>query len=464
MNTGFHKITPVNGFDAANPDNARQNNYCWSMEEMGDYLYVGTARNILYAILSNQVLGDFPIPPILEPKNVDYRGEIWRCKKSCPHAWELVYHAPQLPPGIGFRFLKRYTTPRQETALYAGLMTLTPDFVIIKSSNGVNWYPLDSDISGSATRTMAEHRGLLYMGALQVAGLTEPLLFYSADPEQGGWTQVDLQGDPDRNPRGNIDVLFSFNDRLYVGTGRPGGFELWRTNSPTPAVDDWTLVVDQGAGDARNEHPWAVTVFNNYLYIGTAIEAAVMSLDPAEPIIPPKGFDLIRVDANDNWQLIIGGPPVVPTDPVTGTRGSALSGFWSGFGNISNAYCWQLEVQGKELYLGTFSWSILLPVFLPYLPQILGQLQPDLPVGAIPDKIWSYLADLLYQAGKGVFGCDLWKTKNGIDWTPVSLNGLGNNYNYGIRKLFLAQNGWLYAGTANPFEGCEVWQRRPPLN
>ena len=458
---GFRRITPVRGFDATIPDNAKQNNYCWSMEEMGDYLYIGTARNILYSILSNQVFGDIPIPEILEPENVDLRGEIWRCKKNGLGSWELVYKAPSQPLGIGFRFMKRYTTPNQETALYAGLMTLTSDFFIVKSKDGKNWYPLDSNIQGSATRTMVEHKGILYMGALQVMGLTEPLLFASTDPENEGWTQIDLKGDPDKNPRGNIDLLLSFNDRLYVGTGRPTGFELWRTNGPYPLKDDWTLVVDQGAGDARNEHPWALTVFKNHIYLGTAIEAAIMSLNPEEQIVPPKGFDVIRIDQNDRWELIVGGLPVVPTNPTTGTRGLPLSGYPSGFGNISNAYCWQLEVCGQEMYLGTFSWSILIPVFLPLLPEILQLLLPSYQGGIIPDHVWSYLAEMVFAAGKNVFGFDLWKTKNGVDWRPVSLNGLGNNYNYGVRKLFLSQNRNLYLGTANPFQGCEVWVKRP---
>ncbi|HEX3048986.1 MAG TPA: hypothetical protein VHY08_29860, partial [Bacillota bacterium] len=49
--TRFHKITPVNGFDTNDPNNAKQNNYAWSMEEMDDYLYVGTGRNIAYLAL-----------------------------------------------------------------------------------------------------------------------------------------------------------------------------------------------------------------------------------------------------------------------------------------------------------------------------------------------------------------------------------------------------------------------------
>lgn len=467
-NSDFKKITPVNGFDVTNRDNAKQNNYCWSMEEMGDYLYVGTARNIPYSILTNKVLGDIPIPEILVPENVDYRGEIWRCRKSCPGKWELVYKAPYEPLSIGFRFMKRYTTPDHETALYAGLMTLTPDFVIIKSKDGVNWYPLTSNIQGSATRTMIEHNGILFMGALQVMGLTEPLLFFSTDPEKDGWTKIDLNGDPEKNPRGNIDLLLSFNGHIYIGTGRPGGFELWRTNGLLPAKDDWTLVVDKGAGDARNEHPWAITVFKDHIYIGTAIEAAVLSLNPEEQIVPPKGFDVIRVDRNDNWDLIVGGPPVEATEPVTGTRGYPLSGYLSGFGNVSNAYCWQIEVQGDTMYLGTFSWSILIPVFIPVLPEIIRKLISNANydsafgsalLNANMDDFWRLLGQIVFEAGKNIWGFDLWKTKNGLDWIPVSLNGMGNNYNYGARKLFLAQNGDLYLGTANPFFGCEVWKK-----
>ncbi|MGF7185880.1 hypothetical protein GGQ84_001973 [Desulfitispora alkaliphila] len=73
---------------------------------------------------------------------------------------------------------------------------------------------------------MAEHRGKLYMGDLPLMGQAEIQLFSSYDPERDGWEQVDVFGDPDKNPRGNVDLLLSYNDHLYVG-----------------------------AGDARNEHP-----------------------------------------------------------------------------------------------------------------------------------------------------------------------------------------------------------------
>ena len=51
-------------------------------------------------------------------------------------------------------------------------------------------------------------------------------------------------------------------------------------------------------------------------------------------------------------------------------------------------------------------------------------------------------------------GFDLWRTRDGRTWSPVTLNGLGNAYNYGVRTLVSSRSG-LFVGTANPF-GPEV--------
>ena len=457
-NHRFQKITPVNGFDADVPDNAMQNNYAWSMAEMGDYIYVGTARNIPYTILSNEVLGNIPVPPILEPKNVDNAGEIWRYKKDGSEEWQRVYKAPPNPMNIGIRYMVLY-----KGALYAGALTpLSPDLLILKSTDGVNWMPLDSGIHGFSTRIMVEHNGFLFMGALPLIGAGEAQLFMSTDPEQG-WEQVNLDGDPTKNPTGNIDLLLSFNNHLYVGTALPTGFELWRTQSEMPQTDNWVLVIDKGAGDARNEHPWAWDVFDNHIYIGTAIEVGILSINPDNRIVPPKGFDLIRVNRNDNWELIVGGPPVVPTKPITGNRGLPLSGYPSGFGDITNGYCWQIQAFEGQLYLGTWSWNNLIPPFISVIPEFISGLIPDsypyseqirVFINAI---ISPQLIQSLYNLGWKYIGFDLWRSSDGVNWSPVSLNGLGNPYNYGVRKLFVSSEPRLFLGTANPFEGAEVW-------
>lgn len=474
----FKKITPINGCDATNPDNAMQNNYAWSMTELGGYLYVGTARNIPYSIFENEVLGDIPPPKELTPKNPMMAGEIWRYPINGCGSWERVYRTPKSIVNLGFRFMATYTTPEGETAIYAGALTLTPNLFMLKSTDGINWRQLRTDIEGFSTRYMIEHNGKLYMGALPLMGQAEIQLYSSYDPERDGWELVDVYGDPDKNPRGNIDLLLSYNNHLYVGTGRSTGFELWRTIGKEPKKNKWKLVVDKGAGDARNEHPWSLAVFKDHIYIGTAIEAAVLSLNPDKQFVFPKGFDVIRVDRNDRWELLVGGSPVVPTKPKTGKRGRALSGFSSGFGNVTNAYCWQLQAQGDELYLGTFSWSVLVPTLLPLLPDILKSaigkdvganqtsLQELVQHLSLPDltlpntnhgDLLEKLSKVLMKLGQPTLGFDLWKSKDGVHWTPVSLNGFGNPHNYGVRMLYLAKNKDLFLGTANPYDGLEVW-------
>ena len=48
---GFIRISDVNGLCINNPLNARQNNYAWSISELGDYIYVGTGRNIIASLV-----------------------------------------------------------------------------------------------------------------------------------------------------------------------------------------------------------------------------------------------------------------------------------------------------------------------------------------------------------------------------------------------------------------------------
>ena len=53
----FENLKLTNGFDFNDLNNARQNNYAWSMSELGDYIYVGTGRNIPLNIISAVVSG-----------------------------------------------------------------------------------------------------------------------------------------------------------------------------------------------------------------------------------------------------------------------------------------------------------------------------------------------------------------------------------------------------------------------
>jgi len=79
--SSFKKLTPTNGFDNNNLNNARQNNYAWSMSELGDYIYVGTSRNMLINIIS-AISPNVRIPSLLMANPVENQGEIWRYRKD----------------------------------------------------------------------------------------------------------------------------------------------------------------------------------------------------------------------------------------------------------------------------------------------------------------------------------------------------------------------------------------------
>lgn len=462
--TRFHKITPVNGFDANDPNNAKQNNYAWSMEEMDDYLYVGTGRNIAYLALRSFGL---EVPKILTPNPVDLNAEIWRYRKDGSEEWERVYKAPPELGVFGFRFMIRYTTPAGETALYAGAYTTRPPIIILKSTNGVDWRLLTTNIPGTSTRMIVIYQGRLYMAVLSEAIGGEPLLYESTDPEREGWTQVNLTGKSGKNPRGPIVTMIPFNNQLYLGTSPPGGLEVWRTTRSTPLVDQWKLVIDQGAGDALNEVPLTLGAFRDRLYVGSAIALAISSTDPAKKYVPPKGADLITVNNNDRWRIIAGSDPIAPTTPITGTRNQGK--YPSGFGDLSNAYIWQLLEHQGRFYLGTFDWSDLIGPLLGSLitmnrgvvEKIIAAIsEPATLLGLAREYQWGpWLESLLHSIPTLFFtmGFDFYESEDGVNWEPISLDGLNNPHNYGLRTLLSASDGKLYLGTANPFEGCEVW-------
>jgi len=486
------------------------NNYAWSMAYFKGDLYVGTGRNIPYmAGLAFKVTGlipwdlqisavthpdGSPPPPygpdpdpstpgnqyapnpadVIEWSN-DMSAEIWRYHDG---AWTKVRKAPtflgpggyRYPEGIGYRYMTTFKDKYGAEAIYAGVGQGFGTTLLIKSTDGTNWnkvrfgqVPPPYD-----TRTMTVHNGKLYVGmgfggTGTVFGTDDP------NPTTDTWVKV-AEFDADFG----IGALKSFNGYLYAITWEGigvGGFHVWRSNAQAPSdptLGDWTLVVDGGAGDNWNPMGSDIESFKDNLYVGS-MSLPITSGDPPS-LHAPKGFDLIRVDKEDNWDLIVGNYQV-PPERQTVPRGPPLSGWPSGFGNPFNFYCWQLEEHCGLLYLGSFDATSFLR-FIPidvilsqlnhgtiasvidqlrssgigeaYVEQLLAILQ-EIDIGTLVQKLAEYLG-----------GADLWISPNGLYWFPLSLNGFKNPNNYGFRTLFSTPDG-LYAGTANPFQGCEVW-------
>ena len=76
------------------------------------------------------------------------------------------------------------------------------------------------------------------------------------------------------------------------------------------------------------------------------------------------------------------------------------------------------------------------------------------------DKLREFAADQLSRSDLMEWllssgGADLWRTRQGQLWEPVTTNGFDNFYNYGIRTM-ISNGNRLFIGTANPF-GPKIW-------
>lgn len=72
-------------------------------------------------------------------------------------------------------------------------------------------------------------------------------------------------------------------------------------------------------------------------------------------------------------------------------------------------------------------------------------------------EIYELVVELL-NVFKYPFGFNLYVSRDGLDFEPVFLDGLDNRYNYGGRILYVDSEDDLYIGTANPYQGLEVWK------
>lgn len=462
----YHKITPVSGFDKYSVNNAHQNNYAYSIAEMGDYIYIGTGRNIPYNLLKYEAIEWLRPPLEVSPQFENSRAEIWRYKKDNSENWKMVYKADE-DAIIGFKSMIKYTTPNYEaipyeTAIYVCALSYDSKIRILKSTDGMNWNKIETDIPYSHSGSLEIHLSKLYMSVIDYKNIGRHAVIYSTtDPERKGWTLVSgsFENNPYKNPKGDAYILKSFNNHLYAGCAADTGFEVWRSEGICPKIDSWRLIVDKGAGDAFNEIPLSFGIFKDRLYVGTGIRAGILSFDTKKKFVVPKGFDLIRIDKNDNWEVVIGGKPKQEAEPSYGKRNAASQP--SGMGNFANAYCWQIQEYYGELFISTWDWTdMILPLY-----NEIQKYEEHLPLelNSTPINFIANYPKILYKLLnliQATFGFDLYSSKDGAVFKQVSINGLNNPYNYGAPILFKASDGLLYLGSANPFEGCEVYTLR----
>jgi hypothetical protein len=433
----------------------RANSWAASMQWFKGDLYVGTSRAsqcVTLASLASRLPVD--LYPFLGPgcpadaADLSLAAEIWRYSPASAR-WDRVYRSPidipvrfdasQRPTkftarDIAFRSMTVVKEPGGHEALYVGGMSAGEVFPavfaatpyparILRTRDGVNWNAvpqtpgtllgdLGKGLPGSQVKpvifdALVGYRGRLFAAAGDSLG--NNAILAASDPAAGdnAWQLASPQ--PETFP---VSALAVYNDMLYCAvTGRQGQpYSIFKADAAGPAPLTFSPVMTGGGSDAGSAAAWravSLVEFKGRLYVGTGT--------------PPE---LVRIDADDSWDLLIGTPRT--TD--AGLK-RPLSGVSLGLGSAFSAQFRALTVHEGKLYLGTSDWS-----------QVLEALPP------------------FGDAAQFEFGFDLFRSDDGISWVSITRTGLGADHQPIVQRMQSTPAG-LFVGSASSTAGAQVWQK-----
>jgi SAM-dependent methyltransferase len=468
----FQKISH-NGFGD------QYNAYPHSMIWYKDHLYVGTTRANLHLMwfTMKEWVDRFAAWPVERPANpfdLDLRAQIWRYYPPTD-TWEQVYISPMLmgsegfevPLSIGFRGITLYQGKHDpEPVIYCTTWGTSkgPGPVLLRCADGRHFEQVGEpglgDPTVSTIRAVVPFDGKLFVsptgttkGKYMANVPDRMVILVSEDLEAGTWQLACEPFFGDLNNSGIFDLAV-FNGYLYASTSNSSeGFQIWKTDGQGKPPYTWRKVITRGGYRGKeNQGVCHLFEFQGALYIGSGI----LGGHDREHQIGPASPELIRLFPDDSWELIVGDPRLTPE----GLR-VPRSGFRSGYNSPTVGYFWRMCEYEGHLYLGTYDWSVWAPYVRP----------EALPEG-LRKRIERVSVDTIVKL---LSGFDLWRSADGVNWVPVTRNGFGNPFNFGLRTMAASPHG-LFLGVANPFGptmavkrlagwkyehnqegGCEVW-------
>lgn len=363
-------------------------------------------------------------------------------------AWSEVWRGPVVNGRARDRSVRAMAAFAD--ALYCAVGSLEGQVVILRSEDGRTFVECGAPGLGQGDADIASLRSLVpFRGRLHTAptgrnrgrGLADdnisdlPVVLATDDPADGRWQPASAPGfgAPDNL---SVNELALFAGCLYAATlNRRHGFELWKTDGADGPPYRWHKVLERGAWrGAGNPLPATMRAFGDALYIGTAVQRqGAGGLDQLGPIAP----ELIRVTADDRWELLCGEPRATPD----GLK-RPLTGLGPGFGDPFTQTFWRLEQHGQWLYLGAADWRFW-PTFLrgrsDLSPARLARLR-----AAVQDYRGQYA---------------LWQSRDGLAWQAVTRDGLGGGEpeHYGIRELVSTPHGLAVAVAGRGTTGAALW-------
>ncbi|MBD3181838.1 T9SS type A sorting domain-containing protein [Candidatus Poribacteria bacterium] len=204
----------------------------------------------------------------------------------------------------------------------------------------------------SSIRSLVEYKGKLYTAPTRVGfdQREEHRIIYEVEIHNGDfWGAIFREASPPGFNDPDNTVVFEgvvFNGYLYAGTGnKTTGFQVWKTDATGDLPYNWVPIITEGAyRGPTNVGVASMKVFRNKLYVGGGIPGGFDMITGLSG--PPE---LIRICKDDRWSLVAGDRRWTPAGykyPISGKD--------PGFGNMFNGYMWRMEEHEGWLYLGTF--------------------------------------------------------------------------------------------------------------
>lgn len=201
-----------------------------------------------------------------------------------------------------------------------------------------------------------------------------------------------------------------------------------------------------GFGRKENQYIWRMTEYNGKLFVGTFDTSSLL-----EPLGQFFNGNMANM-TQEEWEQLVAFIRILlelqqsASDPTA----QAVSGVEES----------ELEIARKnqlnELF-DTYSDA--------QLAQQLMDAAQQTDEGAQPISI---SMEELMEIAKGILTCgaymstatrgfDLYVTENGVDFETITIDGLGDPYNHGLR-VYAETDAGLCIGTANPFYGTQLWK------
>ena len=374
-------------------------------------------------------------------------------------------------------------------------------------------FGIDPARTRSGAANLIVYNDYLYIGEYNDEEIAlERILFNKSNTEEGG-----------KNSMGGVDCSF-VNANLEQSVNiyrmdKDENMELVVGDRTDMFPEGGISGLTSGFGRNENQYIWRMQKFDGKLYIGTFDTASLL-----EPIGQFSNGDIIDMTPEEwdsqvqrlrdllNHLLDKNSPddPIVPVNTLTDDDSNEAvevddekteavevddekTEVVKGFGDLSDALedaagdlCDQAatmsadveddaayvqKIDGEIAYFKSFAdqYQDMLDRYESLKQQYEDAYGTELP-GDIQDALDKLLCKENLKKLQSVLTCmcylrdaergfDMYVTEDGVNFTTLTTNGFNDPYNHGLRTFAVTNQG-LCLGTANPFNGCQVWIQR----